>query len=338
MTDFDMKALILAAGKGTRLKPLTDHIAKHLVPVANKPILFYGIEKIRKAGISDIGIVVSPDTGSGIRKLVGDGSRWGCKISYIIQESPAGLAHAVNAARNFLEDMPFLLFLGDNLIKDNLEPILNRFYKHLPEALIVLKKVSDPKAFGVAEVGSNRKVIRVVEKPREPKSDLAMVGVYILTPTIFEIIAKLSPSWRGEYEITDAIQNLLEMGYEVRFYILKKWWLDTGKKEDLLKANQIILQESLKHKIHGYVDASSRIIPPVEIKTGAKISNSRIVGPVSIAEHCHITGSFVGPFTSIGMNSEIEDSTLESSIILEHSHIADRNCLRSTIISGLLEL
>jgi len=328
-----VKALILAGGKGTRLRPITDTIAKHLLPVANKPIIFYGIEQIREAGIDDIGIVVSPETGPSIRLAVGDGSRWNAKIRYIIQDSPLGLAHAVKNAQGFLEDSTFLLFLGDNLIKEGVKGIVTEFNHHSPDALIVLKKVPDPRAFGVAEVDAGGKVTRVVEKPDKPKSDLALVGAYIFTPVVHRAIARIKPSLRGEYEITDAIQQLLDMGKEVRSHTLEGWWLDTGKKEDLLEANRIILDEQIVDVVHGKVDALSRISGKVDIKEGTRIENSQIQGPVSISARCRITNSFIGPHTSIGADSVIENSTVESSIVMDNSRIINSKPIKADIIA-----
>jgi glucose-1-phosphate thymidylyltransferase len=334
----EMKAVILAGGKGTRLRPLTNTLAKHLLPVANKPILFYVLEQITSAGISDIGIVISPETGPDLKLAISDGSKWGAKVTYILQSQPLGLAHAVNTARDFLADSPFLLFLGDNLIQDGVKGLVKEFNDHSPDAFIVLKEVADPRAFGVAEIDSSNQVIRVVEKPREPKSNLALVGAYIFTPMVHQAIAELKPSWRGEYEITDAIQKLLDMGKKVRSHILEGWWLDTGKKEDLLEANRMILDEYLKRNIKGKIDLKSRIIGRVDIAEGTTIEDSEVRGPVSIASNCHIIKSFIGPYTSIGSETIIKNSSVENSVILNNAHIRDIQHLADSVIGRNAEV
>lgn len=335
-----MKALILCGGKGTRLKPLTNTIAKPLLPIANKPILFYVLDQIRQAEITDIGVIISPETGSSIKEALADGSSWGVKMTYIIQPEPMGLAHAVKTAQDFLGDSSFLLFLGDNLIQEGIKDFVEQFHTLMPEALVLLKEVSDPRAFGVAELDVSGKIVRVIEKPKKPKSNLALVGVYLFTPEINKAIAQTKPSPRGELEITDAIQKLLEIGGEIKSHTLQGWWLDTGTKEDLLRANQVVLDEFLKHDIKGEVDSLSHIADRVEIKKGARVENSHIRGPVSIAEICLIRNSFIGPFTSIGAGTVVEDSSVEYSVIMPNCQIiktkrlADSVIGRNTIVVG----
>ncbi|MFC1992618.1 glucose-1-phosphate thymidylyltransferase [Chloroflexota bacterium] len=330
-----MKALILAGGKGTRLRPITNTMPKHLLPVANKPILFHVLDYIREAGITDIGIVISPENGSQIKDALADGSSWGVNISYILQPEPQGLAYAVKNSQDFLGDSPFLLFLGDNLIQGGIRDFVERFNS---DALVLLKEVPDPRAFGVAELDGSGKIVRLVEKPKKPKSNLILVGVYLLTPEIHKAIAQIKPSWRGEYEITDAIQKLLEMGGEVRSHILDGWWMDTGNKDDLLEANRVILDESLERDIKGEVDSQSRIIGRVEIGKGTRIENSLIRGPVSVAEGCKVRDSFLGPFTSVGAGTVIEDSSIEHSIMLENCHILKVGGLADCVIGRNTEL
>jgi glucose-1-phosphate thymidylyltransferase len=327
-----MKGLVLAGGKGTRLKPLTHTTAKHLLPVANKPILYYILEQITEVGIKDIGIIISPETGQKIKEAVGDGSQWQARITYILQSEPLGLAHAVKTAQTFLGDSPFLMFLGDNLIGGGIKAFWEEFHSQSSEALIMLKEVADPRLFGVAELDTLGKVIRLTEKPREPKSNLAVVGVYLFTSEIHRAIEKIKPSWRGELEITDAIQKLLDSGKAVHSYILKGWWLDTGKKDDMLEANRVVLDDLLQRSIKGEVGANSQVLGRVELGEEAKLENSVVQGPVSIAARCQIRDSFIGPFTSLGVGTVIERSHIEYSVILENCFISNIKRLENSII------
>jgi len=315
-----MKGLILSGGKGTRLRPLTYTSAKQLVPVANKPVLFYGIEALAEAGIREIGIVVG-DTRDEIRTAVGDGSRWGVKVTYIEQDAPRGLAHAVLISEAFMGTDPFVMYLGDNLLNRGIKEFVDEFVREAPAAQILLTRVPDPQMFGVAEL-ENGRVVRLVEKPKEPKSDLALVGVYMFSPAVFESVKRIKPSFRNELEITDAIQDLIDRGLSVRPHLVQGWWKDTGKLEDMLEANRLIL-DTLERRVDGRVDAESRIEGKVVIESGAVVERSVIRGPVVIGANARIIHAYVGPFTSIGQGTEIRDSEIEHSIVLEGSVISD---------------
>ncbi len=329
-----MKALILSGGKGTRLRPLTYTGAKQLVPVANKPILWYGIEGIVKAGITDIGIIISPETGEEVQEKTGNGAQFGAKITYILQEHPEGLAHAVKIAQPFLQNSPFIMYLGDNLIQNDLTPFLHDFQNHNLDALILLRKVSNPSAFGVAKIDENGKVLQLIEKPKNPPSNLALVGVYYFSPTIHQAIANITPSPRGELEITDAIQVLIDQGKKIEASQIKGWWLDTGKKDDLLEANRIILDTFLTDWLmQGELDQHSKIIGRVEIGKGTKIINSTIRGPVIIGENCHIENTFIGPYSSIADHVKLKETDIEHSVILQGAEIID---IHQRIVDSLI--
>ncbi len=315
-----MKGLILSGGKGTRLRPLTYTRAKQLVPVANKPILFYGIEAIRDAGITEIGIIVG-DTAEEIRRTCGDGSRWDVNLQYIPQEAPLGLAHAVLTAEEFLGDEPFVMYLGDNILAEGIVSLVEEFRREEPTAQILLAQVPHPEQFGVAEL-ENGRVIRLEEKPKHPRSDLALVGVYMFGPAVFEAARAIRPSRRNELEITDAIQHLIDEGYTVRPHIVGGWWKDTGKLDDMLEANRLVL-DTLEPSRLGRVDSSSRIEGKVVIEAEAEIIASVVRGPAIIGKRSRIEQSFVGPFTSIQEDVHIRASEVEHSIILSGSAVLE---------------
>jgi glucose-1-phosphate thymidylyltransferase len=315
-----MKALILAGGTGSRLRPITYSMAKQLVPVANKPVIEFGIESIAEAGVTEFGIIIG-DTGPAVRKAVGDGSRWGIKITYIPQDAPLGLAHAVKTAQPFLGDDDFIMYLGDNLIKSRVSSLVQEFEAKRPAATILLTPVPNPSDFGVAELTESR-VVRLEEKPKQPRSNLALVGVYLFDKRIHDSIAELKPSGRGEYEITDAIQGLIDRGLEVRSHIVEGWWKDTGTVEAMLEANRLIL-EDINPQIEGDVDDSCRIEGRVQIGAGTVIRNSTVRGPAIVGPNCTIEDSFIGPFTAIAENSCVRRIEIENSIVMADCLLAD---------------
>jgi glucose-1-phosphate thymidylyltransferase len=325
-----MKGLILSGGKGTRLRPLTYTSAKQLVPVANKPVLFYGIEALAQAGIREIGIVVG-DTQAEIRAAVGDGSRWGVKVDYIEQDAPSGLAHAVKISEAFIAGQPFVMYLGDNLLNQDLGRFVQEFEREQPAAQILLARVPNPEAFGVAELRDGL-VVRLVEKPAEPVSDLALVGVYMFGPAVFESVQRIKPSFRNELEITDAIQDLIDRGLIVRPHIVDGWWKDTGKLEDMLEANRLVL-DRLERRIEGTVDADSRVEGKVVIESGAIVERSVIRGPAIIGRQARIVQAYVGPFTSIMNDVEIHETEIEHSIVLEGASLRD---LANRVVDSLI--
>ena len=316
-----LKGLILSGGAGTRLRPITHTSAKQLVPVANKPVLFYGIEALVDAGITEIGIIIAPETGDEIRAAAGDGSQFGATITYVPQDEPAGLAHAVLTAEEFLGDSPFVMYLGDNLLRDGITDLVTAFREHAPEALILLTRVTDPWHYGVAELDGDA-VVRLVEKPTEPPSDMALVGVYMFTPAIFEAARAIEPSPRGELEITDAIQHLIDSGSRVESHTVGGWWKDTGQLADMLEANRLVL-EDLVRRIDGELDDESRVEGRVVIEKGAKLERSLVRGPAVIGAGARIVDSYVGPYTSIDCGVEVIGTEVEHSILLAGASVTN---------------
>ncbi|WP_328364525.1 glucose-1-phosphate thymidylyltransferase [Streptomyces sp. NBC_00445] len=331
-----MKALVLSGGAGTRLRPITHTSAKQLVPVANKPVLFYGLEAIADAGISEVGIVVG-DTADEIREAVGDGSRLGIKVTYIPQEAPLGLAHAVLIAREFLGDDDFVMYLGDNFIVGGITGLVEGFRAERPDAQILLTKVPNPTSFGVAELDGEGRVVGLEEKPKQPKSDLALVGVYLFTPAIHEAVRSIEPSWRGELEITHAIQWLIDEKRDVRSTTISGYWKDTGNVTDMLEVNRSVL-ETVAPLNEGVVDADSEIIGRVRIEAGARVEGSRIVGPAIIGAGSVVEDAYIGPFTSVSEDCRIKDSEIEYSIVLRGSSVIGVRRVEASLIGRDVEV
>jgi glucose-1-phosphate thymidylyltransferase len=330
-----VKALVLAGGEGTRLRPITHTSAKQLIPVANKPILFYGLEALRDAGIREVGIVVGP-TAEEVRAACGDGSRWGLEITYLPQDAPRGLAHAVLIARHYLGDDDFVMYLGDNLLLEGLTTFVREFDRHRPNAQIFLARVREPERFGVAVLEGDR-VTKLVEKPKEHISDLALVGVYLFDETVHEAVRRVEPSWRGELEITDSIQALVDAGRTVRAELITGWWKDTGKLEDMLEANRMMLSR-VEPRVEGEVDGQSRLVGRVVIERGAKISRTVIRGPAIVGENTIVEDSLIGPNASIYYECAIGGSQVEDSIIMERCRIEDVRPVAQSLLGKDVEV
>jgi glucose-1-phosphate thymidylyltransferase len=311
-----LKGLILSGGRGTRLRPITHTSAKQLIPVANKPVLFYGIEAMAAAGIEEIGIIIAPETGEEIRSAAGDGSRFGVKITYILQDAPLGLAHAVLTAEPFLSDSPFVMYLGDNLLQGGIDELVESFRTNAPDALILLTPVADPEQYGVAELRDGT-VVRLLEKPADPRTDLALVGVYMFTPAVHAAARAIEPSGRGELEITDAIQHLVDSGRRVEPHIVHGWWKDTGRLDDILAANRLVL-DTISERIEGQL-IGSQVDGRVVIEPGAQLERSTIRGPAIIGRDARLIDCYIGPYTAVGDGCTIEKAEVEHSILLAGS-------------------
>ncbi len=324
-----MKALIPSGGAGTRLRPITHTSAKQLVPIANKPILFYGLEALAAAGVREVGLVVG-DTAPEIEEAVGDGSPWGIEVTYIPQEAPLGLAHTVLISREFLGEDDFVMYLGDNVLKGGITNLVRAFTDRPCAAQILLAHVLDPQRFGVAELDGDR-IVRLIEKPENPPSDLALVGVYLFTSLIHEAVRAIHPSGRGELEITDAIQWLIDNGHEVRPHLVEGWWKDTGKLNDLLDANRLIM-EDLKPERSGTVDEASSLVGAVVLQEGSVVENSTIRGPAVVGRGTRVIDTFIGPYTAIGDACVIEDSEIEHSVIMERCVVRGMHRLEDSLL------
>ncbi|MBI4052209.1 MAG: glucose-1-phosphate thymidylyltransferase [Elusimicrobia bacterium] len=333
-----MKALVLAGGKGTRLRPITHTSAKQLIPIANKPILFYGLEAIARSGIKEVGIVVG-DTAPEIQQVVGDGSQLGLKITYIPQNAPLGLAHAVKISKDFIGKDIFLMYLGDNLLKEGVSALVEEFKAKKPNSQILVAKVPNPQQFGVVEMDGNDRAVRLVEKPKQPKSDLALVGVYLFDSNIFKAVNEIKPSARGELEITDAIQWLLDHGFQVICKRVGGWWKDTGRLEDLLEANRLLL-ENIEGRVASeeQLDSRSKLEGRVILEEGAQILHSTIRGPAIIGKNTRVYRSYIGPYSSIYHDVSIEESEIEHSIVLEYARIKNVKSISDSLIGQRVEV
>lgn len=325
-----MKALVLAGGSGTRLRPFSYSMPKQLIPIANTPVLVHVLRGVRDLGVTEVGVIVG-NRGPEIEAVLGDGSRFGLRLTYLPQDAPRGLAHTVSLARDFLGDDDFVMYLGDNMLPDGVAGIAEEFTRHRPAAQVVVHKVSDPRSFGVAELGPDGEVLRLVEKPQQPRSDMALIGVYFFTPAIHEAVAAIGPSARGELEITDAIQWLVSSGADVRASRYDGYWKDTGQVEDVLECNNHLLGH-LNRRVDGAVDADSVLVGQVVVEAGARILRSRVVGPAIIGSGTVVEGSQVGPYTAIGRDCVVTDSRLERSMALDEATVTGVHGLRDSLI------
>jgi len=325
-----MKALVLSGGKGTRLRPLTFTLAKQLIPVANRPILGYVLDQVRDAGIAEVGVIIAQETGNYVKEYVKDGSEWRMRVDYILQE-PLGIAHAVRQARPFLGDSDFVMCLGDNLQGRGIANLVRRFEEERLDCLILLKEVPDPQRFGIAVLDQSGRVTTLVEKPKEPPTNLAVVGTYLFSPKIHLAVDRIKPSWRNELEITDAIQEMINMGFRVKAEVLDSWWLDTGKKDDILTANQIVLDEYVRRDVRGKLEEST-VEGRVLVSEGASVRGSRVRGPCVIGRGASIEGSFIGPYTSIGDSARVVNSAIENSILMAGASVKDVERMEDSLL------
>ena len=315
-----IKGLILSGGKGSRLRPFTYTNAKQLVPIANKPVLFYAIEQLVESGITDIGVIVG-DTGDQVKAAVGDGKQFGADVTFIQQDAPLGIAHAVKTAQGYLGQSPFVLYLGDNFVLGGIKSYVERFMDNDGGSQILLHRVDNPRSFGIAELVEGR-VAKIVEKPADPPSDLAVIGIYLLRPAVFEVIDRLKPSGRGELEITDALQGLIDSGQRVDAEVLDRYWIDTGKMDDILNANAMVLG-TIEHRIEGDTDERSRVFEPVIVEAGAGVTNSVLRGPLIVGAGTEIIDSYIGPNSSIDSGCRIKGCRIENSVVMENTAIED---------------
>jgi glucose-1-phosphate thymidylyltransferase len=325
-----MKALVLSGGKGTRLRPLTFTCAKQLIPVANKPIIGYVFDQVAAMGISHVGVIIAPETGQYVKDYVKDGSQWNLHVEYFIQE-PLGLAHAVKTAKRFLDQDSFIMCLGDNLTGQDLSTFVQKFQKENLDALIILKEVDDPSNFGVAQIDDKGYILRLIEKPQEKTSNLAIIGTYLFSKNVHKAVARLKPSKRGELEITDAVQEMINLGFKVKAEKLNSWWIDTGKKDDILSANAKILDEYVTRNVKGTA-TNSRIKGRVKIEPKARIINSTVEGPCVIGKSAVIENSFIGPYTSVGDKARVINSNIKNCVLLENVMIKNVDCLQDSLI------
>ena len=326
-----MKGVILHGGSGTRLRPLTYSGPKQLIPIANKPVSQYALEDIASCGVSEVAIILGPTFPELVREHFGDGSKFGVNISYIQQDEPKGIAHAIGLCEDFVGGQDFVVYLGDNMLQRGIGRHASQFHKDSSEAMVLLKEVDDASRFGVAQLDGEGKLVRLVEKPNEPPSRFAVIGVYFFRPSIFESIKLLKPSWRGELEVTDAIQGLVDRGLKVGYSVVEGWWFDTGKKDDILEVNALVLDERAKAEMIGQ-STNSKVSGRVQVAKGSKIINSTIRGPVAIAEDCVIEGSIIGPHTSMGRFCKVKDSNVEHCVLLEGSELDGVERLEESLI------